>query len=97
MANIYDTAKELHTKGKDEKNLTDVQIAAKKKQLFQHHESEATDSTGLASAMVRASGSGSAGNAFSGHSIDVSLDDLMPPLQARSPSSAFTYGCVRVS
>eukprot|EP00435_Cladocopium_sp_Y103_P041584 s774_g11.t1 len=70
MANIYDTSKELHTKGKDEKNLTDVQIAAKKKQLFQHHESEATDSTGLASAMVRASGSGSAGNAFSGHSID---------------------------
>lgn len=98
MSNIFDTAKELHIKGKDEKNLTEVQMAAKKKQLFQNHESEAAaDSTGLASVMVRASGAVSAGNAFSGHSIDISLDDLVPKVQVRSSQWICTWSGSEIS
>lgn len=74
LSNIFDVTREVQVKGKEEKNWSDVQLAAKKKETFQNHDSSlAESSAGLASAMVRASGSGTSGNAFSGHTMDVSL------------------------
>ena len=78
LSNIHDVSKELQIKGKEEKNLSEVEIAARKKQTMQGHEPASfADSAGVAAAMVRAGGSGTAGNSFGGHAIDFKLEDLV--------------------
>lgn len=65
LANIHDTTKEFVEKGKEEKNLTEMQVAAKKKEVLKHCDIE-DDAQQMAANMVRKSGLGLAGSAFQG-------------------------------
>ena len=76
LANIHDTTKEFVEKGKEEKNLTEMQLAAKKKEVLKHCDIE-DDAQQMAANMVRKSGLGLAGSAFQGQTMDVNLDELV--------------------
>lgn len=79
LANIHDTTKEFVEKGKEEKNLTEMQLAAKKKEVLKHCDIE-DDAQQMAANMVRKSG----GSAFQGQTMDVNLDELVPSVEEPS-------------
>ena len=89
LSNMFDQTKKFVTKQKEQKNLTDVQIAAGKKDIFKHtsndHEAEA-DARETAATMVKKADFGSAGNAFQGQTMDMNLEDLVPPQEEKEES-----------
>jgi hypothetical protein len=78
LSNLFDRAKELTCHSKSEKGLSDLEVSQRKRQLLQNHDSgfDPAEARSMGQAMVRATGSSTAGNAFSSFSTEIDLEDL---------------------
>ncbi|CAJ1382744.1 unnamed protein product [Effrenium voratum] len=93
LANFFEKSKGAVLKEKEEKGITESQLAAKKKALFQNNEkfgsfNDEQDAKDLAGGMIRAAGQSAAGNAFIGQAMEVNLDELVKEAAAEAAKAA---------